>query len=934
MLIPLDLEKKKVLASRRSVFLLNETLIIAYNTSQPYPQQISSNPDFLSLRRLHLPSYESNNAPYLCAAPAIPEYTGALLGRLKQTEFHFPIVEKHGKFRLDPLLAKSWLSLEKALNHIGIILVFSAQPYFSLDYRFPPAPSEFGFLREFNSRHDAMVATQKSRNAFQILIAHCAWGAMLHRARAMRYDLAKEKNTSDGFQPTLEMLKAWDAGWKSILRDKHNIRPAWLDALIQSSIFDFSIRRAGLVVRKPEDWIYADMVPFLVMSNVPVWLIWGEPKVSPVSISWPVPMKESYGPNYYERQYAHVWTGCPETGNCRILPSTPAVLYSDDKDRRVGEVDDGLKPTSDISLSDNPDSRVRVASVDEPGIFEWICKRKEDIKLAKAKATPEQLHRYLQRQQTADSYECPGRRGATVFEWEANEAGHLMRRLVNRASVPQVWSLYGNKQRWYNCVRNEWELCQELDPTDTPCDLDSEYNDGVVGYECTLINDTVHVCHSDSQSMPIWNERPSHIVDCDVNACLINFQTDGSSSFIGEFTTTIGRDILLFLSQRFGFAYDRTVTYLPSSKAQWSLAKTMSIVGDSKSERTLRLPEGLEASAIQFLMHLATIGHPDASVTDIPPALCDLYQENKSYLAQIQSFVSIQTVNAGGMPLYLLRHSQDDDREWILAVADPCVALSAIRSDPPTITDFAIGLIRARTPFLTLRRSTSQNLMGTSRPVSKHKQRRLGLGERPPGHKLDKFDYIVYEAERVRLLKNPRIARAAVKHGGILSRLVYDLIDECDILNGPSSSALEYPFNVTTTFNGEEVTFYDDSLSDEEISLLVGLYSIKPGTCSEAFCYFAIPILLSVPDTSATPAEQSWWPTVGKFTESGLNIGVWTPKCKEWYLRRRAGILAETHGACTAAKWRNHLRFDMDTKKVYKGAKDLAARYIAQNYYN
>lgn len=162
MLIPLDLEKKKVLASRRSVFLLNETLIIAYNTSQPYPQQISSNPDFLSLRRLHLPSYESNNAPYLCAAPAIPEYTGALLGRLKQTEFHFPIVEKHGKFRLDPLLAKSWLSLEKALNHIGIILVFSAQPYFSLDYRFPPAPSKFGFLREFDSRHDAMVATQKS----------------------------------------------------------------------------------------------------------------------------------------------------------------------------------------------------------------------------------------------------------------------------------------------------------------------------------------------------------------------------------------------------------------------------------------------------------------------------------------------------------------------------------------------------------------------------------------------------------------------------------------------------------------------------------------------------------------------------------------------------------------------------------------------------
>lgn len=163
----------------------------------------------------------------------------------------------------------------------------------------------------------------------------------------------------------------------------------------------------------------------------------------------------------------------------------------------------------------------------------------------------------------------------------------------------------------------------------------------------------------------------------------------------------------------------------------------------------------------------------------------------------------------------------------------------AIRSNPSTITEFVIGLIHSRSQFFTLRRIDMAGESETCLRPPKHVRRRFGLGERPPGHKLDKSDYVVYEAERVRLLRNQRIARAAVKRGGILSRLVSEFVDECEILSGPSSLAAEYSYKVTVKMNGKQVTYFDDNVSAEEISLLVGLHSIKLGIVR---CFICSPL--------------------------------------------------------------------------------------------
>lgn len=85
-------------------------------------------------------------------------------------------------------------------------------------------------------------------------------------------------------------------------------------------------------------------------------------------------------------------------------------------------------------------------------------------------------------------------------------------------------------------------------------------------------------------------------------------------------------------------------------------------------------------------------------------------------------------------------------------------------------------------------------------------------------------------------------------------------------------------------------------------------------------------------DEKRAPTEQSWWPTAGKFEDSGLNVGLWTPNCEEWYERRLAAILDGSSTPCTASAWRDLIKFERETKRTYKGAKQLSARFIDKHY--
>jgi hypothetical protein len=75
----------------------------------------------------------------------------------------------------------------------------------------------------------------------------------------------------------------------------------------------------------------------------------------------------------------------------------------------------------------------------------------------------------------ASKFLVPGKSGARVFYWE-DVNGFRVRRAAGRRNYDSIWEGYGDKQRRYDSFRNEWDLCEDFDPTDGP-EEDSESDD-------------------------------------------------------------------------------------------------------------------------------------------------------------------------------------------------------------------------------------------------------------------------------------------------------------------------------------------------------------------------------------------------------------------------------------------------------------------------
>ena len=287
---------------------------MVYNATGPYSKVETPESDEPVLRRSLNPSYETNDAPYLCATPDISDYSGIILRRLRLNGKKFPIIKIHGKFQLEPTLMASWLALEHTLQCIAQNLMLSAQTALPLDYRFPSLPSECGFTSAFESRRLASLAIASSRDAFQTLVAHVSWCAILHRSRALY-----AKSIDGTIHWDSVHLSDLDGGWKSVLMNRSNVHPAWVNAIENSPLCDFSIQRSGLILRNPRNWIYCNLIPALVLSNVPIWLIWGPVDTLASSAGWSTSFETLYGPSDAERRGARTWASSICDGKCNLV---------------------------------------------------------------------------------------------------------------------------------------------------------------------------------------------------------------------------------------------------------------------------------------------------------------------------------------------------------------------------------------------------------------------------------------------------------------------------------------------------------------------------------------------------------------------------------------------------------------------------------------
>lgn len=102
--------------------------------------------------------------------------------------------------------------------------------------------------------------------------------------------------------------------------------------------------------------------------------------------------------------------------------------------------------------------------------------------------------------------------------------------------------------------------------------------------------------------------------------------------------------------------------------------------------------------------------------------------------------------------------------------------------------------------------------------------------------KVDAGDYLQYRRQVETLLRDERVARAALMSGGILWRLVVDHIGLEEaielILDGPSGTYSDKPIFYTrhgALEHSQKDAWFDDSLSQDEKDLLCGVYNVYDG---------------------------------------------------------------------------------------------------------
>ena len=179
-----------------------------------------------------------------------------------------------------------------------------------------------------------------------------------------------------------------------------------------------------------------------------------------------------------------------------------------------------------------------------------------------------------------------------------------------------------------------------------------------------------------------------------------------------------------------------------------------------------------------------------------------------------------------------VKNPQTSQPRWELATNYAPAVLQCFREDlGGNIRNAARFLLSNGIPFHTFARRVD-----LSRGVQDTTTRRIytpySLGWRPTGHKPGPREYTVYQELRDRILSRP-YRRAALLQGGIIWRLALDTLEfptdaEINVTQGPSEDALT---RGTTIVLDDGLELSDDTLTEEEIELICGVYKWSTGMC-------------------------------------------------------------------------------------------------------
>ena len=176
-----------------------------------------------------------------------------------------------------------------------------------------------------------------------------------------------------------------------------------------------------------------------------------------------------------------------------------------------------------------------------------------------------------------------------------------------------------------------------------------------------------------------------------------------------------------------------------------------------------------------------------------------------------------------------IKNSQTLQPRWQLATNYAPAMLQCFREDlRGSVWNAACFLLSNGIPFNTF----SRHVDLSPRAKNTRTYTPYSLGWHPTGHRPGPREYTVYEELRDRVLNRP-YRHAALLQGGIVWHLALHALEfptdaEISVTQGPSEDALT---RGTIIGLDDGVELFDDTLTEEEIELICGVYKWSTGMC-------------------------------------------------------------------------------------------------------
>jgi len=385
----------------------------------------------------------------------------------------------------------------------------------------------------------------------------------------------------------------------------------------------------------------------------------------------------------------------------------------------------------------------------------------------------------------------PGIVHAKMYVWEKTQSSgglELYQRVkVNKKENEDIWSYYRPHQRLFNAFSNEWDFCEDFrfGPVDDSYNSGDEYDSddgyGDQGYPTDFVSQPTH-------SPPLAEP--------------MDVESSPTTSFAHHFS----RDPIETMSLVYGYVPHMGASDRPSEHDWDAILRFLGFVKDLTQ---LDVPEP-EKSAI--------MNHFSAMVSNKQAGLV------ANTFATLSALFTFEDVSCPSADLFVFSSPRSSACHWVLGVHSPAAALYVCRyilENPQahTIMTVAGRLLDRGIPFRTLLPLPCSPRQSTF--TKKYMPRTYRL----ISHTFTKADFDVAMLACQSVLASPQ-GRAALLRGGIVGRIAKEYLSKDGVLDGPSVEVTAHRMGYLTPSGRGDIQFCDDQLTEDEIAIICGTYSL------------------------------------------------------------------------------------------------------------